>query len=249
MSWDFGDGTPPEIGSQVNHTYQSTGDTVNTIYYDITVTFSPTCSFVAGQAGVLATPKANFVINPSASGITVFVSLTNTSAGADSMVIWDFDDNTPTSPIYAPSSGAHYGDEAHTYIDSGLYNIELIACNVGKCCDTIVIPKHILIKIPNVFNPGSSNPQNAVFYIGDFFSDTLDLSSAVLRLEVYNRWGEMVYENENYQDCDPNGSKELCWHGQDKKNNELGTDTYYYVLSLNNQAAINGYVMLLRPSK
>ena len=147
----------------------------------------------------------------------------------------------------APPGGVHYGDVAHTYTDSGTYNIKLIACNTGGCCDTIIIPKHILIKIPNVFNPGSATPENAVFYIGDFFMDTLDLNTVVLKLEVYNRWGELVYDNPEYQKCNPFGSPELCWQGYDMKGNELGTDTYFYVLSLNNQAAVNGYVMLLRP--
>ena len=79
--------------------------------------------------------------------------------------------------------------------------------------------------------------------------DTLDLSTAVLRLEVFNRWGEQVYLNENYQECNPFNAPDLCWDGRDKRGNELGTDTYFYVLSLNNQAAVNGYVMLLRPNK
>ena len=250
LLWDFGDGSATETGYSVSHTYvaPTPPDTLNYTWYDITVTFGPTCSFVVGQAGVAPTPNADFTIDPSISGISVFVSLTNTSTGADSMVIWDFDDASFSETYWSPAGGGSYGNTAHTYVDSGTYNIQLIGCNKGGCCDTTIIPKHILIKIPNVFNPGSATPENAVFYIGDFFMDTLDLSTSVLRLEVFNRWGEQVYLNENYQECDPFGSPDLCWDGHDMKGNELGTDTYFYVLSLNRQAAVNGYVMLLRPN-
>jgi len=238
--WDFGDGTS-EIGPSVTHTYQSTGDSINNTIYDITVTFSPTCSFVAGQATIFPTPTAGFTISPSVSGISASVILTNTSLGADSIFYWDFDDNTPIITTYPNGPNV-----SHAYIDTGLYNIQLVACNTTGCCDTIQKPKHIEIKIPNVFNPGSSTAENAVFYIGDFFLDSLELNITTLRLVVYNRWGEVVYKNDNYQDCNPFGSPESCWDGHDMKGNELGTDTYFYILTLNDQAAVNGYVMLLR---
>ena len=239
--WNFGDGDSA-IGPSVSHTYQSTGDSINNTVYDITVTFGPTCSFVAGQAIVFPTPTASFTIDPKVSGISTSVFLTNTSVGADSIYLWDFDDNSPIITSYPNDPNV-----SHAYIDTGLYNIQLVACNTTGCCDTTENPMHCEIKIPNVFNPGSETAGNAVFYIGDFFLDTLNLNIVTLRLVVFNRWGEVVYRNENYQDCNPFGAPELCWNGEDMKGNQLGTDTYFYVLTLNDQAAVNGYVMLLRP--
>ena len=86
-----------------------------------------------------------------------------------------------------------------------------------------------------------------MFYVGDFFAPG---GEGVLTLHVYNRWGEQVYESDHYQDCNPftNGI-ENCWNGTDEKGRELGNDTYFYVLDLNNQTAVNGYVIILRPNK
>ena len=62
-----------------------------------------------------------------------------------------------------------------------------------------------------MFAPGSDKPENAVFFIGALFLDTLDLSDATLKLIVFNRWGHKVYENDHYEECDPWNAAEKCW--------------------------------------
>ena len=102
--------------------------------------------------------------------------------------------------------------------------------------------------ITPVFNPNSENPQNAVFYIGDFYLDSLTTSVPV-GLDIFNRWGQKVFETDHYETCDPFANPQNCWNGTDMNGKELGTDTYYYVLNLNNQSILSGYVMLLRPKE
>ncbi len=243
LVWDFGDGSPTATGDSVTHTYQSTGETSLVTYYSVSVTFSPTCVFVRDSAvAIYPTPLAAFGTEASLTGLEPTVICIDSSLGVDSILIWDFDDNSGKFNSYPNNPNV-----SHAYSDSGTYNIELTVCNTFGCCDDTQRPKVVKIKIPNVFNPASEVPQNSVFYIGNFFAPGGD---GVLTLHVYNRWGEQVYESDHYQDCNPftNGI-ENCWNGTDEKGRELGNDTYFYVLDLNNQTAVNGYVIILRPNK
>lgn len=223
-------------------TYSSTGDSINITYYDVSTQFSPNCTFVSDSiVAVYPAPIAEFYIQPSISGLSVSIHLINQTIGGDSIFLWNYDDGN--TGVSYPSSP----DIAHAYVDTGTYNIELIAFNKVGCSDTITHPKHIEIKIPNVFNPNSDNPKNSVFYIGDFYQDSLDLADINLKLIVFNRWGQKVFESDHYEDCNPtNNALETCWDGHDQKGNELGTDTYFYVLNMNNQSVLSGYVMILR---
>ena len=48
------------------------------------------------------------------------------------------------------------------------------------------------------------------------------INSGVLKIEfqVYNRWGEVLFETENPL---------ISWNGQDKKGRDLNEGTYYYI--------------------
>ena len=68
-------------------------------------------------------------------------------------------------------------------------------------------------------------------------NDTFDLSGLnVKHLMVFNRFGQTVYEKENYRDE---------WHGQSDRGH-LPTGTYYYSLELKDGTAKTGWVYLQR---
>ena len=58
-------------------------------------------------------------------------------------------------------------------------------------------------------------------------------------LQVYNRWGEIIYEVQNYNNT---------WQGTDKNGKQLPFGTYYFVLSLNDESGkkFTGAVSVLR---
>ncbi len=57
---------------------------------------------------------------------------------------------------------------------------------------------------------------------GDNLNDTFDLSDFnVVRIEIFNRLGRMVYSKDNYTNE---------WHGQTNKGDELPVGTYFYTL-------------------
>lgn len=85
------------------------------------------------------------------------------------------------------------------YSASASFDVEYIPCDLGE--------------IPNVFSPADGNNVNEAFVI-----DNIDLFDNYFR--VYNRWGTLVFEAENYKNT---------WSPRE---DELSDGTYYYVLEV-----------------
>jgi gliding motility-associated-like protein len=63
-------------------------------------------------------------------------------------------------------------------------------------------------------------------------------------LTIYNRWGNVVYEQENYDNNDP----DRRWYGQNEGGENLPAGTYFVVLEVNgySDSPLTGYVDLRR---
>ncbi|MCF6357409.1 MAG: gliding motility-associated C-terminal domain-containing protein, partial [Draconibacterium sp.] len=85
--------------------------------------------------------------------------------------------------------------------------------------------------IPNGFSPNDDG-------INDYFEmDLCDLFS--LKIEIFNRWGNLVYEKENYGNVDQWGAISAWWDGRSSSGWTVGKDrlppgTYFYILYLDN---------------
>ncbi len=92
------------------------------------------------------------------------------------------------------------------------------------------------IKIPNIFTPDGTDPFNKVFSI---FTEP---SVIIERLQIYNRWGELVFDKTNLQ---PNEG----WDGT-RNNTSLPSDVYIYraelLLPTKKKVVKTGDVTLLR---
>lgn len=83
---------------------------------------------------------------------------------------------------------------------------------VYKCSDTIPKPELVPI-LPNVFSPNQDG-------INDIFEiDNLPQNG---HLQVYNRWGTLVYEQRSYNNL---------WQGLSTNSNELAEGVYFVILS------------------
>jgi gliding motility-associated-like protein len=104
----------------------------------------------------------------------------------------------------------------------GLY--QATVTNVEGCPETHEISvSSTVCSIPNVITPN-----------GDSTNENFDLSGLdVQRIEIYSRWGRLVYEQNNYIDQ---------WHGQNMHNTELPDSTYYYILYLRTGEEKQGWV-------
>jgi gliding motility-associated-like protein len=114
-------------------------------------------------------------------------------------------------------------------MDEGL-NSFFIEIDNGVCDplqDTLWID-NMLFSIPSGFSPN-----------GDLVNDTFEIIALEKHqtkdLQVFNRWGQLVYQNTDYDNS---------WNGE-KEGIPLPDDTYYYVLLLD-ENEFTGYVVIRR---
>ena len=137
----------------------------------------------------------------------------------------DLNQLEPTdSTIYTNTNGSFTFDEPALYYvgivdecgEAGLVEINVVGCDT---------------RIPNVFTPGDGNDLNNSFVIEGIegFPNS--------ELRIYNRWGNLVYQDSNYRNN---------WRGQNEGGNDLSEGTYYYVYLRSDGEEFSGEVTILR---
>jgi gliding motility-associated-like protein len=114
----------------------------------------------------------------------------------------------------------------------------LIWTSVNGVCplssDTIII-QYQTCPDTTVFVPEGFSPNN------DGTNDVLVISGTggrVVSVQVFNRWGSKVYENNNYQND---------WGGSNEDSKELLDATYYYIIKVDGEdKARTGYITIWR---
>ena len=105
--------------------------------------------------------------------------------------------------------------------------------SIVSISNTIKVPKSQLIYIPNVFSPDGDG-------INDFFR-IIGQGLTNFDVEVYNRWGQMVFKSVNMNDQ---------WNGRFKGKN-MPTGTYVYKVKssdfgTDNEILKSGTISLIR---
>ncbi len=190
--WQFGDGG------------MSTADDPTYIYnVPGTYTVSLIAYGVGGEVNtavkvdsIVVHPRANayFVLQPEAVVVPNQPVFTyNLSSFADQFT-WDMGDGTITS-VFAPQ---------HLYTQPGTYDVMLVANNQWDCPDTFVVVGAVEgsaagdLQFPNAFAPGNSGPTDGVYEPHDNTHFHPHFSGVErYRLEVFNRWGELVFITED----------------------------------------------------
>ena len=131
--WDFGNGDS-SIQQNPSYTYLSPG----TYPVTLTVTDIDGCSDTQTKEDLIFTtqPVPDFLVNPPANcpGYNnIFVSL---SSGAGLFYTWDFGDG----------STSNLANTAHSYADTGLYDITLYVVDVNGCDSSITKPLFVNIQ-------------------------------------------------------------------------------------------------------
>jgi gliding motility-associated-like protein len=162
------------------------------------------------------------------SPLTVFIdsafTFTDGSSGAVAWS-WNFGDGDTSS----------LQNVTHSYSTAGTFIVCLIVTSGNGCTDTTCFAVDVLphdIEVPNVFTPNGDNINDLlVFENLEFFPGT--------RLAVYDRWGVLVFENDNYQND---------WNGKKMNNGgECVDGTYYFILNGSGlKAPVTGFVTLIR---
>ncbi|NBC24562.1 MAG: T9SS type B sorting domain-containing protein, partial [Bacteroidetes bacterium] len=117
-------------------------------------------------------------------------------------------------------------------LDAGIYT--LIVTDANLCMDTaaIELTEPIPLEIPNGISPNFDgfNDNFIVRGLSEFPQN---------KLTVLNRWGNIVYEEENYRNSDP-------WSGTNNGGDELPEGTYFVIVELNGEDNLKGYLELRR---
>lgn len=191
--WDFGDGFK-SIDEDPSHVYNYPGT------YNVTM-------IVEGDGGrdssvvavtVYRVPEAKFRLSGSFLNMTDSLRTVNLSSYA-SAYEWDFGDgelSTDKNP-------------SHKYRQEGVYSVKLTAISQEGCKDDttsingVNVQAPCGIEFPNAFTPNPSGPSQNGAYIGlestndIFFPAKLEKGIDTYHLEVYNKWGEMVFATDD----------------------------------------------------
>jgi gliding motility-associated-like protein len=177
----------PATGLSSTTTPSVTATPTASTTYTVTVTTPGGCT---GTTTVPVTVQQPLVLQVSASpgtvtlgepiaflgGATVFPSLSYT---------WDFGDGQ-TSTLDNPT---------HTYAAPGTYTVTLRSATMPGCESSATTTVNVLPLVPPVI-PNIITPNHDG--LNDTFFPQRLISSASAKLEVYNRWGRKVYEQDGY---------------------------------------------------
>jgi len=99
------------------------------------------------------------------------------------------------------------------------------------------------IIVPNAFSPNGDG-------IHDYFKIACLYNYTNPIIEIYNRWGNLVYKKDHYGDTDFWGSEAAAWwNGRSENSMTIGNltmpvGTYYYILKLTNSKVLTGFMFL-----
>ncbi|HEX2900406.1 MAG TPA: gliding motility-associated C-terminal domain-containing protein, partial [Bacteroidia bacterium] len=199
--------------------------------YSVTVTDANGCQVIATQT--LSDPLpviAGFNSSPSMPAQLQFpnnlVTFQNTSQNAD-FYSWNFGDGGLDSNV----------DPSHTYDVPGDYCVVLVAEDSAGCTDTLEVCNFAVLPleldIPNTFTPNNDGRNDVFQIVGiELYPNN--------HLAVYNRWGNLVYEKDQYDNS---------WKGDNYKNGApLPDGAYYYIFTTGEegQKGILGDIVIFR---
>lgn len=185
-NWNFGDGKTSDLQNPLNE-YNITGE------YTVTldVIDSNNCensNELPYKIEVYSVPEADFYYTPENPNIEeAEITFFDTSIEAVSWD-WNFGDgysSTDQNPI-------------HEYGTGGFYVISLDVVSLHGCKNSIAwdlfIETPLTIYVPNAFSPNNDG-------INDLFYPIVNgLDPTEYKLEIYDRWGELVYETTDHKD-------------------------------------------------
>lgn len=224
--WNFGDGTSG-IESNPTKTYVTGSYTVTLI-----ITTPDGCKdtlTIPDYINVYPTPTAQFSVSPAAN-VPLFLKDANfqffNSSLNGSGFWWDFGDSTFSDDT----------NPSHQYISSGNYKVALLAYN-GSCFDSASASFLMVDPNPDYFIPDAFTPN------GDGINDFLTVLGSQIQsahLNIYNRWGKMIFESTGI---------DQGWDGTFKgMSAEIGT--YVYLVNVvyltGEKGTATGNVLLLR---
>lgn len=164
---------------------------------------------------------------------SILQSLTASSNQTDLTYIWYFN-NILTSE----------SDSIIFYFESGLYSVEVsneLNCSVradlkislassdSSSTDTLQI-----VVLNNILTPELQDGANDILFI-----DQVSYYNSPCKVLIYNKWGQLVYKNDNYTNLGG-------FEGKDNNGKSLDAGTYYYQISSEGRKNASGFIDLIK---
>jgi gliding motility-associated-like protein len=224
FAWNFGDTTSSQL-SNPSHVYSTPG----TYNVDLTITTQLGCTSTLSQAvDIMFFPlaQAKFIADPEVTNVfNSKVQFTDMSDYAVSW-LWDFNDGVKS----IEQNPYHYFNEI------GNYKVTLVVNNIAGCPDLFM--REIVVNpfyIPNAFTPNADGT-NDYFFDAGYVLDVLSFKMA-----IFNRWGQKVYETDNYQ---------KFWNGLSPDGSPAPEGVYVYSIEVKTKGGkehqFNGTVSLIK---
>jgi gliding motility-associated-like protein len=204
LLWNLGDGYYSSDPSPT-HTYEEVG------LYDLNLSIvSPTGCYAEFDfndlVNVLPNPEADFTFTPEEpSNFNPHVQFIDGSIDAVTWA-WDFGDGDVSieqSPL-------------HTFSDTGLQVIKLVATHVSGCQDstykTLDVQPQFTYFLPNAFTPNNDGINDGYRGVGELFAVT------DFQMQIWSRWGEMIFETNDPTDT---------WNGRINNTGEMVKNGVY----------------------
>lgn len=219
-------GTPP-----YSYSWNTGGtDSIETVTTISTTTYSVTvvdgCQTLAENITVTVPvydPLVSVMTGDTLICLGSSTSISTTTTGGAGQYTYSWDNNSNGSISYLPNGTGNFSPETPGYISVTVSDF----CGTSTTDSLFINLEFCSITVPNVFSPNGDG-------INDLFVITNIERLPNSRLIIFNRWGKIVYESDNYQNN---------WNGDD-----LSEGTYYYIVKPSDpeQPEVNGYLSILR---
>jgi gliding motility-associated-like protein len=134
------------------------------------------------------------------------------------------------APVTYTWSGS-FGHSGNSAKAEGLCSGEFIQFQVvdangcfAYLADTVPYPEDGCFRVSPIITPGTQDGKNDYVYV------TCIETALKSRMEIYNRWGQLVFETDGYTNND--SDREHNWNGLTRSGSPLAEGAYYYVLSI-----------------
>jgi len=126
--------------------------------------------------------------------------------------------------------------------------VQYIITDANNCAaivtDTVPYPNDGCLRVRPVLTPADQDGNNDYVHI-------TCIETVQHRVEIYNRWGQLVFETEDYQNNDDvNPGSTTTWYGLNKSGQPFAEGVYYYILTYvdvdGNEKQLKGHINLLK---
>lgn len=119
----------------------------------------------------------------------------------------------------------------------------IMECSAASVTVNIARDENCAVFVPNSFSPNGDG-------VHDNFKIKCLYNFENPTIEIYNRWGKLIFSKDHYGDTDYWGSEtDAWWNGRAERglsigNQQLPAGTYYYLLKLDQSKVLKGFLFL-----